>query len=399
MATVDPFQRPIRKSTRILVLLMLGLSISGFGSCFATIDYLQPGAYGVGLNAGSLLIDFGRLRGISFSVWYPTHGEPGVVAPGAPAATDGPYPLIISAHGLGDSPSSLGPIHAHLTSHGFMVAAPDFPGAFGDAVSDLTNDIVEHPADVSLLIDAALGVNTQFPAELAGLADPTRVGMMGLSFGGLATYLTSFDRELRDDRIKIAMSLAGGAGDSLQPLFFDFVHRPLPLLLLHGTADALIDYETSSRSVLQNANWPTVLISFDGGSHVGYIEGVPVLPGTHPDTLACLFFPEIDPTDPEVGIAFQYLTNRVPDTGFSSPGPAPLPCVFGAQNLPWMPTSRQLILTKVSLAAFAIAHFGDTPAKRIDAHTFLRRKFAAENGDVTLETKPFSWDWLGTLLE
>jgi hypothetical protein len=223
--------------------------------------------------------------------------------------------------------------------------------------------------------------------------------MMGLSYGGLATYPTSFDRELRDDRIKIAMSLAGGGGDILAPLFSDFVHRPLPLLLLHGNADALVDYETTSRAVFQNADWPTLLISLEGGSHVAYLEGVPVLPGTHPDTLACLFFPEIDPTDPEAGIAFEYLTNRVPDTGVSSLGPAPLPCVFGAQNLPWMPMAQQLILTKVSLAAFALAHFGDTAAKRIDAHVFLHEKLAAENAGVTLEVKPWSWDWLGTLLE
>jgi hypothetical protein len=168
------------------------------------------------------------------------------------------------------------------------------------------------------------------------------------------------------------------------------------LLLIHGTTDALVEFETTTESVFANANWPTYRIELENGSHVGFVEGVPTLPGTHPDFLACLFFPPIDPSDPEAGEAFEYLTSRTPETGFVSPGPAPLPCKYGAQETsPWMVPQRQIELTKVGILAFALSHFGESPSIRAKAGTFLHETFNAENPDATLEAKEFSLDWLG----
>jgi hypothetical protein len=220
---------------------------------------------------------------------------------------------------------------------------------------------------------------------------------MGLSYGGLATYLASFDRELRDSRIEIAVTLAGAGGDFLQPRFYDFVRRPLPLLAIHGTADALVEYDTVAGEVFENANWPTLALELEGGSHIGFVDPAPVIPGTHPDYLACMFFPPVDPSDPAFGEAFAYLAGRIPDTGFAIPGEAPLPCTYGAQTqTSWMELQRQLDLTKAGILAFSLSHFGEDLSTRSKAQTFLYRTFNDENPDATLERKPFSWDWLGT---
>jgi hypothetical protein len=71
---------------------------------------------------------------------------------------------------------------------------------------------------------------------------------MGISFGGLAAYIAGFDRELRDPRIQIAITMAASGGDRLAPRYFDFVERSIPLFLIHGTIDALIEFESTSFS-------------------------------------------------------------------------------------------------------------------------------------------------------
>jgi predicted dienelactone hydrolase len=379
------------KGVRLLAAMVVGLVGLGFGGCWTTLGLSSPGAYGVGVRAGIPLVDAERGREIPVTVWYPAPGEPGVSAPDIAPSPDGPFPLIVFAHGLGDSPATLGPLAVHLASHGFVIAAPKFPGSIlADPVLDLVNDIVHHPGDVTLVIDAALGIGEPFPVDVSAVIDPHRIGMLGLSNGGLATYLTTFDRELREPRIRIAVTLAGGGGDQFQPLFYDFAW-PKPLLIIHGTADALIPYEAVSGAVFERSNWPVRRLTLVGGSHIGYSEGIPVFPGTHPDFLACLFFPPIDPNDPEAGIAFEYLAGRTPDTGVEIDLTTPLPCTFGAQNLPAMTPQRQSKLARAGILAYLLAHFGDTLGEKGRALGFLEHDFNAENEDAFFEKQPPPW--------
>jgi predicted dienelactone hydrolase len=379
---------------RFLAIAALACVGLGFDGCWTTADLSAPGRFGIGVRLALPLVDDERERSLPVSLWYPTAGAPGIGVPDAAPSPDGPFPLIVLAHGLGDSPTTLSPLAAHLASHGFVVAAPKFPGSIlGDPVLELVNDIVNHPADVSLVIDAALGIGEPFPVDLTAVIDRIRIGMAGLSNGGLATYLTTFDRARNDRRIRVAVTLAGGGGDQFTERFFRQIGRRVPLLIVHGTADALIPYDPVAEAVFDNAPVPLVRLTLIGGSHVGYSTLVPTFPNTHPDTIGCLFFPPIDTDDPEAGVAFEYLASRRPDTGVEIDLDTPLPCTFGAEDLPWMEPARQEQLTHASVLAFLLGHFGDSAAERSNALEFLETLFELENDDVVVEAQPGSWSY------
>jgi predicted dienelactone hydrolase len=390
-------RRGAKRVAQAFFLVLLGLSISGFRSCWTSSELAAVGNHAVGVHTASVLVDPERNREIPISVWYPSEGEAGAVTPEGPLAQNGPYPLIVSAHGLGDRPQSLAKLHEHMASHGFVIAAPKFPGSIlTSPVQNLTNDIVEHPADISLVIDAALGLIDGLPEEISGAADPSRIGVMGISFGGLAAYIAGFDRELRDPRIRIAITMAASGGDRLAPRYFDFVERPIPLFLIHGTIDALIEFESTTESVFANANRPVHRLALAGGTHIGFTGISFASSGGQPDSFVCRFTPPIDTNDPAATVGFDYLANRRPYTGFESPSTASPPCSYGAEDAAeWMLPSRQLELTKIGILGFALSHFGDSATDRLQAHAFIRERFNMENGDAITEDKHVGRGWSG----
>jgi predicted dienelactone hydrolase len=364
----------MRRVSRVLALVGITLQTAGCGGG----DRPAPsGQHAVGHVPSIPMVDTERDRRFEGFLWYPAEGAAGtVVTKGVPSRL-GPRPLLVMAHGLGGAPADTAALAEHLASYGYVVAGPKFPGSFEDGTNELLGDIVHHPGDVRLTIDAALGRNELFPAGLRGLVDPERIGMFGLSYGGLATYLTTFDHELRDPRIRLAATLAGGAGDLFEPPFYEAVDPQVPLLVIHGSADALIDFDSVAGTVFRNAPAPKYLIRLEGGTHMGFGDGLPTLPFLHPDRLACFFFPAIDEDDPETGQAFRQLASRGPALGVSSEPKAPLPCSYGAEGLAWMPPAEQLALTKLALLHFLGSHFGEDPAAREQAQASLLLAFGS----------------------
>jgi predicted dienelactone hydrolase len=359
-----------------LVLGLVGIALQTTG-CGGGDRPAPSGPHAVGHVPSIPMVDAERDRRFEVFLWYPAEGAAGtVVANGVPSRL-GPRPLLVMAHGLGGAPADTAALAEQLASYGYVVAGPKFPGSFDDDMNELLGDIVHHPGDVRLTIDAALGRNELLPVELRGLVDPERIGMFGLSYGGLATYLTTFDHELRDPRIRLAATVAGGAGDLFEPRFYETADRQIPLLLIHGSADALIEFDTVAGTVFRNALAPKYLIRLEGGTHMGFADGVPTLPFLHPDRLACLFFPSIDDDDPETGKAFRHLANRGPDLGVNFDPKAPLPCSYGAESQAWMPPAEQLALTKLALLHFLGSHFGEDPAAREQAHASLLLAFGS----------------------
>ena len=194
-----------------------------------------------------------------------------------------------------------------------------------------------------------MAISDSFPPPTPKLARLLAIAALGLALSGFGSCLTTAD-----------LLLPGAHGVGLH------------------TGSSVVDY-VRLRAIGFSVWYPT-----------------DAFPGVHPDTLACAFLP---PVDPEYSIAFDYLTERTPDTGFVSPGPAALPCEYGAQDLSWMEKERQYELTKASVLAFAQSHFAREHEQRILASAYLRKTFDAENPDATLEAKRPAWDWLGTQLD
>lgn len=205
-------------------------------------------------------------RKLKTLVWYPAQG-----AGGKDAAVDGsagPYPLIIFAHGLSGSSGQSTSYTKHLASHGYVVAAPDFPLSSGGAPGGPTiADIGNQPKDVSFIIDRILAFNGQDGHLLRGAVDGSRIGMTGHSLGAFTTLLTVYGG-LRDDRIRAAAPLSG-SGCFMTP---DTVGgTSVPVMLMIGSEDLLVA-PAGNRRAYDLVNAPRYWVELVGGNHLRFAD-------------------------------------------------------------------------------------------------------------------------------
>jgi predicted dienelactone hydrolase len=167
-----------------------------------------------------------------------------------------------------------------LASRGYVVAAADFPlSHLGAPGGPNASDVRNQPGDVSFLLDQLLEGGAA-PAAV----DRSRIGVIGLSLGGLTATLTGYHPRWRDRRITAVVSLAGPAA-LFTPVFYR--HSTAPFMMVAGTADAIVDYETHAAIVPERSHG--LLVTIEGGSHIGFADiAEPWLRLLkHPDSLSC----------------------------------------------------------------------------------------------------------------
>jgi dienelactone hydrolase len=179
--------------------------------------------------------DLARGRLFSCEIWYPARPEAAQrTEPDAgrdAAALPGAYPLIVFSHHSGGSRRSATFLCTHLASHGYVVAAMDHSEVVADELAGRDGESESERAaridavigsrvpDVRFLLDHLLGCGPDtVPTAAAhngahdiGL-DPTRIGLVGHSFGGWTVLATP---EV-EPRVRAVVAL--GAGGSAHPL-------------------------------------------------------------------------------------------------------------------------------------------------------------------------------------
>lgn len=267
----------------------------------------MPGIFDVGRHS-ELLVDTSRPtkmngafagtpeRTFNTQYWYPV--APGTIPPlglPPPISEEGFFPLVIYNHGFMSSSGEAEALGAHLASHGYFVAALTFPLSHTLAAGGATlEDIENQPGDVSFLIDTVLGYGDTADHLFQNAVDDKRIGVTGVSMGGLTTALATYHRDLHDPRIVAAFPIAGPAS-MLSRTFYSF--RDVPMAALHGDIDALVTYEYNGRRVAERADEVANLITVETGSHAGFAlpEGLAGLPPpaggnpNNPDGFACQF--------------------------------------------------------------------------------------------------------------
>lgn len=143
-------------------------------------DLTQPGPYG-SRQVSLTLVDASRSRTSAATVFLPQNL----------AALDGPLPVVVISHGLGDSRTSFFGLAAHAASHGLAVALPEHVGSNSTQKQALltgldnetfkARDFLDRPLDVSFLLDELERLNT---STFEGRLDVSRVAVVGHSFGG-----------------------------------------------------------------------------------------------------------------------------------------------------------------------------------------------------------------------
>jgi dienelactone hydrolase len=317
-------------------------------------------------------------RTLPTDVYAPAVGTPGEVSADAElAAADGPYPLLVFAHGFGGNRTNFTATLAHLASRGFVVAAMDFPSTNLTALSTGTAnvvDLIEQPRDVSFVIDSLLGSGDPAAAAFASAVDAERIGALGHSFGGGTVLLSVFGGPLADERIDAVAAVAPftcvlGAGA--------FSGRHPPVLVIHGTDDAIANAAWTDETY-EFISPPKLLLRIVGADHLGYFSD-PVLQGLRDSAVLPVLAGAADTSQFEaLGEALlATVPGADPDRCSSRPifpDPAEL-------TDPLLPVERQREVTDVFSTAFfeALLH-GDGAARG-----FLTGPAAAElAGDVEL---------------
>jgi len=207
-------------------------------------------------------------RTLPTMIFYPAAGAPGSTAAQASAAPDAsgaPYPLIVFSHGFGATAKSYQPLLEFLASRGYVVAAPTFPLSSHDSpCGPIAGDFVNQPEDQSFVIDSVMKQSAAKAGPLAGLVDKNAIGAAGHSNGAITTWGVVGNTAVRDQRVDAAVIMAGTL-EKFPKGRFDLAHAP-PVLLVHGTDDALIPYDLGVAS-FNEARGPKGLLTITGGSH------------------------------------------------------------------------------------------------------------------------------------
>ena len=173
----------------------------------------------------------------------------------------------------------------HLASYGYVLAAADYPLTSGSTPGGAkAGDVVNQAADVSFLIDSVLGLGID-ERPFDGAIDTSRIGLTGYSLGGLTTSLATYHPRWREPRIEAAVSIAG-LDSAFTARFYET--SDIPFLMIAGTADALVDYQ-SNAAIIPDRIANGSLLTIAGGAHLGF-AGV-AEPAfrlmNNPDTLGC----------------------------------------------------------------------------------------------------------------
>lgn len=201
-------------------------------------------------------------------------------------AAPGRFPLVAFSHGNSGLRRQSTFLTTHLASWGIVVAAPDHPGnTFFEMVQLQTEeerkrvhfDARRHrPVDLGVVIDRVASESGAWPA-----IDPARVGCMGHSYGGW----TALKMPRRDPRVRAVCGLAPASEafvgrKAFEPGELPFDHE-LPLLIVAGIDDVLVDLETSVRPLFARMTHPRALIGVEQADHFHFCDGVELLHGMH----------------------------------------------------------------------------------------------------------------------
>ena len=323
-------------------------------------------------------------RTLVTEVWYPAaEGSIDDAArEAAPATTGAPYPLLLLSHGFASGRYDHAILCRYLVTHGYVVAAPDFPLTGLKAPGGAANpgDLVHQPADVRFVLDELLARGATPTELLGGLPDPERVGLAGTSLGGFTTLLAAYDPDELDPRVRAVVAMA--AVSCFVPAR-SFDQPGPPLLVLHGDADALIEYQSQALPLFAAARPPKVLVTLARGTHTGMADvAAEILDALdHADEVGCAALGTVLGDDPDTTwppVAWQSLGAPFLESDCA------LPCQHEGPLEGGMSTVRQVHLQRVAVRAFLDAHL------RADAEAdlFLGTGLGPQNEDVTVEVAP-----------
>jgi predicted dienelactone hydrolase len=215
-----------------------------------------------------------------------------------PAVTDAPFPVVIVSHGYPGNRFLMSHLTENLASKGFVVVAIDHRDSTYDDQKTFASTLYNRPFDQLFVLNeiARQSSVTDSSSFLAGLADASRVGLIGYSMGGYGVVNvvgggysaanvalpTAPPNRMLAERGTAALT-SGGGGDvrvkaaiaiapwGMQTGFWDAEGLrgiKTPLLFVAGSADEVAGYEKGTRAIYQGAvNADRYLLTFVNANH------------------------------------------------------------------------------------------------------------------------------------
>ena len=210
------------------------------------------------------------------------------------------------------------------------------------------------------------------------MVDAARIGLTGISLGGMTTTLASFHPEMRDERIGAALSIAGPTSMFTETFF---THADVPFLMLAGDIDALVPYATNAEPV-PDIVAHSELVTVTGASHTGFAgPAAPLRWMDNPDAIGCYMVK--DNVDESLSEEPWYDLIGSPEQGINHNAVNEL-CLMDP-----LPTAlnvlRQHMITIVVVSSFFQSHFAADPAERAAAQEYLSGALADELAEVSYE--------------
>jgi predicted dienelactone hydrolase len=240
------------------------------------------------------------------------------------------------------------------------------------------SDIDQQPGDVSFIIDSLLNLE---PGErpFSGEIDPARIGVMGLSLGGLTSTLVGYHPRWKDERIRAVVSIAGPAAMFTRGYFLG---SRAPFLMIAGTEDAIVDYETHAAPIPSRVTQGT-LLTIKGGAHTSFVGlADPAFRFMeHPDSLGCESLTagnDEAPSDNPFAVLGGLADGINPEATALDICTRPL----GSAIHP----GRQHMITQAAVVSFFLAQFGLNPDVRRTARDFLNGGIARDFPEVSTES-------------
>ena len=201
-------------------------------------------------------------------VRYPALGSPADTdVPNAPpASANGPFPLIVFAHGFAVTPATYARLLQSWAHAGYVVAAPVFPLSNAHAPGGPDeSDIVNQPRDMSFVISRLLESSGAATGPLAGLIEPNRIAVAGQSDGGETALAVAYSRRFRDPRVTAAVILSGAEMSGIGG--YTFAPGGPALLAAQGTADTS-NQPRFTYAFFRAAHQPKYLLRLLGAQHL-----------------------------------------------------------------------------------------------------------------------------------
>ncbi len=375
----------IRKALKIAAGLLVSLVVLFVAGYIATnpeqpsadsgsARWLEPGPFDVGQKDfvfvdGTRPTDENRGfpgkpdRTFPTTIWYPEN-------------SDATHPLIIHSHGIVSSRSEVPYLAEQLASYGYVVAAADYPLTSGSTPGGANaRDVVNQAADVSFLIDSVLGLGHD-ARPFGGAIDTSRIGLTGYSLGGLTTSVTTYHPRWREPRIQAAVSIAG-LDSAFTARFYET--SDVPFLMIAGTADALVDYQ-SNAVIIPGRIANGSLLTIAGGAHLGFAGlAEPALRlMNNPDTLGCsavlaVLDEGLDAVFNRIGSAEEGIVADPDAAGVCEDLPPPEAAHPG----------RQQMITQIGVLSFFESVLAEAASAREAAHQQLTVAIAADFAEAS----------------